>query len=217
MDLAEIKIYRLTHIDNIPHILQFGITHRNSQNQNPNFKTIGDISLIETRNEKKVKVDNGDLSINVPEIILGDFIPFYFGVRMPMLYVTQNGGNFVTHATPAQDIIYMVCSLVSIIKSVKVYYFSDGHATNDFTAFYDSTKIDELTKIIDWEAVTAQYWGSNDNLNLKRKKQAEFLTSDDIASNLIIGFGCYNKIAEGKLLEIGIPGNKIKIIPNAYY
>lgn len=29
MDLAEIKIYRMTHLDNIEHILQNGITHRN--------------------------------------------------------------------------------------------------------------------------------------------------------------------------------------------
>ena len=59
MDLAEVKIYRMTHIDNMPHILQNGITHRNSINHNPNFTAIGDISLISTRDNKKVIVDNG--------------------------------------------------------------------------------------------------------------------------------------------------------------
>ena len=29
----------------------------------------------------------------------------YFGVRMPMLYVVQHGGNYVPHPTKARDIV----------------------------------------------------------------------------------------------------------------
>jgi hypothetical protein len=53
-------IYRMTHIENIPHILKYGITHRKSINSNPNFVNIGDLSLIENRENKSVIVDNGD-------------------------------------------------------------------------------------------------------------------------------------------------------------
>src|SRR5665647_913156 len=102
MDLAQIKVYRMTHIDNIPHILQHGITHKKSENSNPHFITIGDVSLIDTRSGKEVSVDNGDLlNFGAPSITLGDFIPFYFGIKMPMLYVMQHGGNFVERPTPA--------------------------------------------------------------------------------------------------------------------
>ncbi len=41
MDLAAIKVYRITHIDNIEHVLQNGITHKNSPNHNPHYKSIG--------------------------------------------------------------------------------------------------------------------------------------------------------------------------------
>lgn len=175
MDLAEIKVYRRIHIDNIPHVLQNGITHKNSQNKNPNFITIGDISLIDTRSSKQVSVDNGNfLNFNVPLITLGNFIPFYFGIKMPMLYVMQNGGNFVERATPAKDIVYLVCSLNHIIKLNRDCYFSDGHATDNLTTFYDRSKINDLPTIIDWSAVKAPYWGGQENLNIKRKKQAEF-------------------------------------------
>ena len=37
------------------------------------------------------------------------------------------------------------------------------------------------------------YRGGNDNLNLKRKKQAEFLIANDVSPDHIIGFGCYNE------------------------
>jgi ssDNA thymidine ADP-ribosyltransferase, DarT len=218
MDLAEIKVYRITHIDNMPHILQNGITHRNSPNHNPNFVAIGDISLINTRDNKQITVDNGDfLNFDAPTITLGNFIPFYFGVKMPMLYVIQNGGNFVTKSTPASKIIYLVCSVSQLIKSGGNYYFSDGHATDNLTTFYDKNRVDDLPKIIDLHAVRESYWGGQDNLNLKRKKQAEFLVSNDIEPNLILGFGCYDETAKNELIGLGVGVEKIKVIPNAYF
>jgi len=42
-------LYRITHIDNIPHIVSNGITLPDSPNSNANYKTIGDRSLINTR------------------------------------------------------------------------------------------------------------------------------------------------------------------------
>jgi hypothetical protein len=105
-----------------------------------------------------------------PSITLGDFIPFYFGIRMPMLYVVQNGGNFVQNATRPEDIIYLGCRLRAIIDSDIGFYFSDGHATDRFTTFYDKSRIEQLPNIIDWDSVRASYWGGSDNLNTKRKK-----------------------------------------------
>lgn len=208
----------MTHIENIPHTLKFGITHKNSSNANPNFITIGDLSLIDTRSNKQVKIDNGNfLDLSATKVVLGHFIPFYFGVRMPMLYVMQNGGNFVEKATPPQDIIYLACSLSNVINSKIIYYFSDGHATDNLTSFYDKSKIQDLPIIVDWNAVKSSYWGGQENLNIKRKKQAEFLASEDLDSESIIGFGCYNNEAKQKLISAGIEDGKIKIIPSAYY
>src|ERR1035437_52385 len=218
MNLQQVKIYRMTHIENIPHILNCGITHKNSNNNNPSFITIGDISLIDTRSSKRIIVDNGNsLNFNAPTIVLGDYIPFYFGVKMPMLYVMQNGGNFVEHATPPKDIVYLVCPIIKIIESDNVFYFTYGHATDNLTTFYDSSKVLELTTIIDWSSVGASYWGGHENLNIKRKKQAEFLVSDDLEPEYLIGIGCYNELAKRKLMGMGVDETKIKIISSAYY
>ena len=208
----------MTHIKNIPHIIKYGITHKDSPFANNEYLTIGDISLIDTRRTKVVSVDNGNyLNFNAPTITLGDYIPFYFGVKMPMLYVMQNGGNFVERATPAKDIIYLACPLSRVIELGNDYYFSDGHGTDSLTTFYDKRKIKELPTIVDWDAIRASYWGGQENLNLKRKKQAEFLVSNDLPSNIIRGFGCYNQDAKDKLINLGIDDEKIKIIPKAYY
>lgn len=208
----------MTHIKNIPHILKNGITHKNALNSNQDYITIGDLSLIETRNNKQVTIDNGALyNVNLPSIILGNFTPFYFGVKMPMLYVIQNGGNFVEKATQATEIIYLACSLKAIINADLNCYFTDGHATDGLTSFYDKSKIDNLSEIIDWNSVKAPYWGGQENLNIKRKKQAEFLLQGDLSSTAIIGFGCSDNLAKQQLVNLGIDELKIKIIPDAYY
>ena len=219
MELNQVIVYRITHIENIQHILKHGITHKKSANKNSNYKNIGDLSLIDTRSRKTVIIDNGSLeqTESVNRITFGDYIPFYFGVKMPMLYVVQHGGNFVKNATPPDEIIYLCCSLSSILSSKVNFCFSDGHATDILTTFYDNSKINELVNIIDWKAVMTSYWGGDDNLNLKRKKQAEFLIANDISPDHIIGFVCYNEKSKVKLISMGVTEDKIKIIPNAYY
>ena len=211
-------IYRMTHIENIPHILKYGITHRKSINSNPNFVNIGDLSLIENRENKSVIVDNGDfLNFTGKKIILGDYIPFYFGIKMPMLYIMQIGGNFVVKATNPEDIIYLACSIDRIIEKDIDFFFSDGHATNGYTSFYEKGQIINIDSIVDYNCVKASYWAGDENLNIKRKKQAEFLCSTDLSPDLIIGFGCYNEAAKKKLINFGVKESQIKIMPNGYF
>jgi hypothetical protein len=218
MKLDEIKVCRLTHIENIPHILEFGITHKSSQNANPNFISIGDKSLIDLRDSYRVRVDNGNFqSSHAQQITLGEFIPFYFGIKMPMLYVVQNGGNFVQRGTPPQEIVYLVCYLTKLIKTGHSFYFSDGHATDSMTSFYDQEKLKELPEVLDWQAIKANYWGGLENLNTKRKKQAEFLINGDLSPELIEGYICYDEWAGRKIADLGISQNCIKVLPKAYY
>lgn len=218
LGLEQVYLYRMIHLENIPHILQYGITHKNSPNANPNFIAIGDTRLIDTRSTKRIIVDNGDSANNeTTTIILGDFIPFYFGLRMPMLYVIQNGGNFVEQPTPAEDIIYLVCALNSVVNLNGIYYFTDGHATDNFTTFYDKSKINELPTILNWDAIKTSYWAGQENLNIKREKQAEFLVLGDLPTSCLVGFGCYNEVAKDRLVAMGIEENKIKVLPKSYF
>lgn len=205
--IDNIHLYRMTHIANIPHVLQYGIVHRKSSLANPNYVPIGDSSLIKTRTNRIVKVHQQN-------IMLGDYIPFYFGIRMPMLYVIQHGGNFVPHAVPPDDIIYVVVSLASFLLSGQNYYFSDGHAIDSLTHFYSSDDIENLPRIIDWSAVQQTQWSET---TIKRKKQAEFLVEGNVSREYIIGFVCYNQTAKDRLIQMGVNEEKIKIYPKAYY
>ncbi len=203
-----IFLYRLTHIDNIPHILQYGITHRNSPNHNPNYRNIGDTSLINVRCDLEI-------SIKGHSYLIGDYIPFYFGKRMPMLLEIQTGYN--VDRTPPEHIIYIAVALDQIVKLSKDIIFSDGHARNSYTVFYDYNDICNINCIIDWTAVNAHYWGGEENLDIKRRKQAELLTKGDIPPSAINMFGCYNKTAKERLVAMGINEEMIRITAESYF
>ena len=81
--------FRITHIDNIPHIIQYGLVRADSPNRNPDYVSIGDTQVIHLRGERTVKGYR-----------LNDFVPFYLGPRSPMLYVIQHGYNGVKRVEP---------------------------------------------------------------------------------------------------------------------
>lgn len=205
-DLSKIYLFRMTHIENIPNILQNGIAHRSSQNANPNFVAIGDSSLISTRN--KFMLHNGRL--------LGDYIPFYFGTRMPMLYVVQNGFNMV-EATPAENIVYCVSSVQKIIDLKLDFVFTDGHAVDSFSTQYTSKDINNIDSIIDKNAINAKYWKDESDLDLKRRKEAEFLVLGDINVSGILGYITYNQAAKQRIVDFGVDEAKVFVRQNYYF
>ncbi len=205
-DLNKIYLYRMTHIENIPHILQHGITHSTSANANPDFVPIGDGSLIATRN--KFLLNNGRL--------LGDYIPFYFAVRTPMLYVVQNGFNMVS-PTPAENIVYCVCSVQKIIDLNLNFVFTDGHAVDGFSSQYTATDIQNIHTILDMNAIKYKYWRDENDLDRKRRKEAEFLVLGDIAHEAILGFITYNERAKITVINYGAEATNVHIKPEFYF
>lgn len=197
----------MIHIENIPHILQNGITHSSSANANPNFVPIGNSGLISTRNN--FLLNNGKF--------LGDYIPFYFGVRMPMLYIVQNGFNMVT-TTPAENIVYCVSSVQKIVDLELDFVFTNGHAIDSFSAQYMINDIPNIENLLDWEAIKkAKYWRDENDLDLKRRKQAEFLVLGDITIEGVLGYITYNEIAKKRVIDFGADSTKVLVKPEYYF
>ncbi|MFZ4591806.1 MAG: type II toxin-antitoxin system toxin DNA ADP-ribosyl transferase DarT [Ignavibacteria bacterium] len=206
MGLDSRYIYRMTHIDNISHIVQNGITHINSPNKNPNYKNIGDISLISSRNS--LILPNGRT--------LGEYIPFYFGKKMPMLYVIQKGYNGVSITLP-EDIVYCASNVQKIVDSNIDYLFTDGHAKDGYSSFYTEKDVNSIDNIIDLAAINSRNWKHENDLDLKRRKEAEFLVGNDVPFTCLKGFIVYNKEAKDKMIQSGINEDIIFINPNDYF
>lgn len=80
--------------------------------------------------------------------------------------------------------------------------------------FFDTISLQK--GIIDIKAINTKYWKDENDLDLKRRKEAEFLVKNDIPRSAILGFAIFNEAAKIKLIALGIEEKQIVVKP-AYY
>jgi len=114
-----------------------------------------------------------------------------------MLFNIKTGYRGITKR-PQADIAYVCCNLQDVIRSCKKWCFTDGHAKNNFTEFYNS--LDHLDKI-DWDVVAERYWhNTEEDFDMMRRKQAEFLVKGNVAAKCINHIVVYN-VESSNLVE----------------
>ncbi len=174
--------------------------------KNPKFTSIGDPSLISVRDKKPTPYGTS----------LGDYIPFYFCVKSPMVYVIQKGYNGVPIQRPS-NLVYCVSSVTEVENSMLPFIYTDGHATDSLTTFYDSGAIGNMTGQLDFKAINAQFWKDEADLDLKRRKEAELLLLGDLPVNHILGYIVYDDRTKKALLVLGIDSSKVHVSPQRYF
>jgi len=123
-----IWLYRMTHIDNLPHILSKGLVTATSPDADPNFRAIGDQSLIGVRKDLEVPVTPGGN--------FSEYVPFYLGPRSPMLYQIATGYEGV-EKLDQEEIIYIIAKHDCVREKGLEFVFSDGHARHNMTQFFN--------------------------------------------------------------------------------
>ena len=182
VDPQTIWIYRITHFQNLEYILQNGIYYRNSPNFDPNYVNIGSSEIIGHRDTVPVKCFPGDT--------VNQYVPFYFGVRSPMLYKIKTGHGVPQR--PQHEIIYLCCRLPDVINSNMQWCFTDGNAARYITDFY--TDVSDLNQL-DWKSINATVWrddNADGDTDRMRKKHSEFLIRDHVPVDYIKGIVVLN-------------------------
>ena len=132
------------------------------------------------------------------------------------LYVIQKGFNGLV-PTPAQEIVYVVTSVQQIINTELDLVFTDGHAVDSLSSQFSNTDIANLDTLLDWSAIKTTNWKSETDLDLKRRKQAEFLVLGDIPSHAVLGFIVFNQHASNMLLQMGVQPQRIHLNNKHYF
>jgi hypothetical protein len=130
----------------------------------PNYISIGNRRLIQQRDDSQIPGSGRGK--------LGEYIPFYFAGHSPMLYNLKTGYG-ETECQPQHELVYIVSQLPVVTTHCQKWLFTDGHARDRLTTFYD-----DLSQLdcIDWETVQTQYWRNTEaDPDRQRRKQAEFL------------------------------------------
>jgi hypothetical protein len=157
-------IYHITHVNNLPGIIKEGGLHCDRIAQNMKSVNIGHKHIKARRLNRNVPAG--------PQGTVGDYVPFYFAPRSPMLFAISRG-NVEGYTAGQQPVIYLCSSTEAVAAANLRWVFTEGHADMDYTDFFDDFK--DLTKV-DWNLMKAKYWNAtDDDPDRSRRRQAEFL------------------------------------------
>jgi hypothetical protein len=67
-----------------------------------------------------------------PRGAVGEYVPFYFAPRSPMLFRIQRGGVEGVSSDPSR-LAYVVSSTEAVLEAGLAYVFTDGNAAAAFT------------------------------------------------------------------------------------
>ncbi|WP_191163965.1 type II toxin-antitoxin system toxin DNA ADP-ribosyl transferase DarT [Mucilaginibacter glaciei] len=195
--------YRITHRDNLPHILSDGLVNKNHHKAAPDFVAIGNPEIIDVRSTTLVGLDSYGY--------IGEYIPFYFTPRSIMLYNIVTGYYHPRVPQRSRDEIIVIRCLAQTLAERPKWFFTDGQANDGESGHYADLK--ELSKI-DWDCIQNSQFSKADDYDRPRRYQAEFLVKDIVPAECFESICVYSKKmqlwaqtkvnAAGKMLKVNV-------------
>lgn len=175
-------IFRITHRNNIPWILDNGLHCRNSKTVDPNFIQIGNADLISKRHNKSAKGPYGGT--------LSDYVPFYFTPLSPMFLNIKTGWNGIPKRN--NDEIAICYSSVHDLKMAGMQFiFTDRHAYLETAQAF--TDVAELKQQIDWKILqNRDFKRDADDFGKVERYEAETLVRTLLPVKALRGIACVN-------------------------
>lgn len=177
-------IYHITDIDNLESIVGSGGLMSDAALVDDDEHQVIGYSHIKLRRLEQLTVDCVD------DRYVGEFVPFYYCPRSPMLY-TINQGSTGRPVGCQSEIVHLVSTVEHGMNANSDWAFSDGNAGASHTSFYND--FNELADL-NWTSIDATYWSGR-----QHQKQSEFLVADFFPWSSIIKIGCYDQDAVNRV------------------
>ncbi len=158
------NLYYITHINNLPSILEKGIlSHERIEQEKVQSTRIYNADIVNSRKEK----------ITPDQKSLWSYANLYFQPRNPMMYR-------VVHENGAKDLV--VVSVAKEILQTPGVFIADGNAANAPTQFYFPSNGLKILRQ-QWKIVQNEWWNTLDGS--KRKIMAECLVPNSVSPEFI--------------------------------
>ncbi|HEY4320399.1 MAG TPA: DUF4433 domain-containing protein [Gemmatimonadales bacterium] len=178
-------IFRITHRENVPHLLQHGVHCRSSDEVNPDFIEIGQRDIIGTRKDRVVPAPPGGT--------VADYVPFYFTPRSPMLHNILTGRNGVKLRS-ASEIVVLVSSLLKLEENGRQFVLADRNACLAHTTFEPGR--DLLTSLPWTDLQTSDYRRDLNRPDKLERYMAEALVHHHLPTDALLGIITYDRPAQ---------------------
>lgn len=203
-------IFRITHRDNVPWILEHGLHCSTSKVLDPDFVTIGLEDLIDKRKTRQVEVAPGGT--------LADYIPFYFTPFSPMAYNIKTGYRGVRRREN-HEIAILVSSLHRLAECGVAFLITDQHAYLATAQF--SPDLEKLKEWIPWRHLQKCDFRRNvEDPRSFESYEAEALVNLHLPVEALLGVVCYTEDVRSTLdaerERLGLP-LKVLVKPGWYF
>ena len=173
-------IFRITHRNNIPWILDHGLNCPNGATHDPNFIPIGNPELIAKRQNRSVPIP--------PDGMLSDYVPFYFTPYSPMMYNIKTGYGGIP-IRRNDEIVVLVSSLHQVVAAQRQYVFTDRHAYLITANYYNDL---QSLQHIDFDLLRERDFRHDpDDPGKFERYQAEALIYQHLPTQALMGIVCY--------------------------
>lgn len=181
-------IFRITHIGNVPWILENGLCASQHPNQDADFRSIGLPDLIEARKQREIPAPPGGT--------LADYVPFYFTPYSPMALNIVTGRNVPPQ--PRQNLAVIVSSLHRARELECAFVVADRHAYLSTARFTNDIK--KLDEWVPWDLLrTRNFSHDPENPEKIERYQAEALIHWHLPVDALFGVVVYNDEADAWL------------------
>jgi ssDNA thymidine ADP-ribosyltransferase, DarT len=185
-NLSTTFLYHITDVSNLESIIADGALRSDVGLANVSHQVIGYGNIKQRRmTEYRVPCCGNRF--------VGEFVPFYYCPRSPMLY-TVNRGNTGRPSGCQESVVHLVTSVAAAVILGRAWAISDVNAGAGYATFSnDLSALDDL----DWSAIRTNSWQGKMHL-----KQAEFLVADRFEWSSIAVIGCHNAGTEARVRKI---------------
>lgn len=186
-DPAKVQIYHITPIANLTAIVANGKLLSDAALASTEHDVIGYSHIKERRlSEYRIPCCGNRF--------VGEFVPFYYCPRSPMLLIINNGktGKPIGYQ---REIVHLVSTVSAGIATGHQWAISDGNAGAAYAQFKSTiAMLDE----IDWGIINSNSWGG-DRLH---RKAAEFLVADSFPWASITEVGCIDEATRSRVQQV---------------
>lgn len=195
--------YRITHINNLPLLLQNGIVNKNHPNASEDYIEIGNPEIIDVRSTSPVKIHNYGM--------IGEYVPFYFTPKSIMLYNIITGYWHPLVPWRNRSEILVIRCLIEDMTTLPRWFFTDGQGNDMASGHYND--LEELDEI-DWHCIqNSDFTKSDGDFDRPRRYQAEFLVHHEVPIESIESLNVYNQQAADVVIDI-LNENNINLAVN---
>lgn len=200
-------IFRITHIENLPWILDNGLHSGAGSRTDPHFVSIGNLELISARRERIVPIPPGGT--------LDDYVPFYFTPYSPMVYNILTGWGGVERTSP-EKLVYLVSSLPNLQRDGVRFVFTDRHAYLQLAKFYSA--LDDLSNVDFALLRRKDFRRDPEDPDKLERYQAEALVHRRLGVESLLGIACYRAEERDMIAaEIAKRGLNILVVDRPYW